>query len=200
MLGAPWTRTPAHWALNGRALRVQVPSTIDLARAITRTDSEGAGLWCTTVCTHPADQPALFEQIIARHTPVTLADLDKAADTLVQRVTGWKRWEAAHVWSYTLGGWPTIDGDLMGRGVDLTTLPAGRATNTAYAWWQQRLGNDEQAWKKFVRDMERTPTRIIEAEAAKPLDPALYGLVNARPSRSQPDPSASTIPKPDQIP
>lgn len=105
--------------------------------------------------------------------------LDQIADELVHRIAGWKRWEAEHVWTKTLAAWPAVDGDMQLSGVDLLGLDAGRATNAAFAWWRRLLAEDRDGWKKFEREMTREPRRVIEAQAAEPMDMAAMSELQA---------------------
>lgn len=202
MLGAPWTSPPPWWSLDGRPMRVQVPATTRLAAAIATPDDKGAGLYTVIECTAPGDRWWIFHQIVEAGLDVDV--LDEIADTLVERIVGRKRWEAAYLWRHTLGSWPEIDGDLTGRGVDLAELPAARATNVVHAWWRRNLQNAD-AWNRFIREMEREPVRVIEREADQPMDPAVFGQLHQlgapqpRPAKTPTVPE-STIVMPDQIP
>ncbi|QRY62757.1 hypothetical protein JVX90_00320 [Gordonia sp. PDNC005] len=183
-------------------MRIRVPEATSLAMALAIPDDKGAGLWTCIELTEPADRWRIVERVMTAGTDVDL--FDDAADRLIEKITGWKRWEAAFVWRSTLGAWPVIDGDLTMRGVDLAVVPASRVTNTVYAWWRQTLGRDENAWKKFQRDMQREPRRILEREAAKPMDPASFAMLSgavkqaSRKTRSS-EVAASTITMPDPI-
>ena len=174
-LGAPWRPIPYRWSLDRHPIRVQVPATIDFVRAATRT--HGSGLWVTLACTHPHDHEVIFAAIVARRLDYDVLDL--IADRLVQRIIGWNRWEAEHVWTNTLGAWPTIDGDMRLSGVDLLALGPAAATNTAFAWWRKALGENADEWKKWIRAMEREPRRAIEAEADRPMDAAAMAQLQA---------------------
>lgn len=164
-LGAPWRPIPDRWSLDRHTLRVQVPATIDFVRASTR--RHGSGLWATMVCTHRVDHRHIFAGLAAQILDFDVLDL--IADRLVQRIVGWNRWEAEHVWTNTLGAWPTIDGDMRLSGVDLLALGPAAATNTAFAWWRKNLGENADEWKKWTRDMERVPRRAIIAAAEEPM-------------------------------
>lgn len=198
-LGAPWVREPDWWSLDSIPMRVTVPATTSFVGAIC-TPGDAAGLWTCFALTDPLWHQPLVEAIYFRRAPLLV--FDRAADVLVEKITGWHRWEAAFVWTRTLGAWTLVDGDLTTAGVDLTALPPGRATNTAFAWWREHLGRDEQAWKKFLRDMQREPRRIIEQEADKPMDPAVFGELGAigaknRARRDVVPTSTITMPEPD---
>lgn len=173
-LGAPWVRSPDWWSLDGTPIRVHVPETTSLVMALSLPDDRGAGLWTTLALTDELDQWKVVSAVIDAG-PAIDRILDDVADLLVEKITGWKRWEAAHVWQQTLGAWSIIDGDLTAQGVNITSLSITRATNTAFSWWRRNLGRDEQAWKKWLRDMEREPRRIIEREADVPMDAAVFG-------------------------
>ena len=176
-LGAPWTRPPDVWLLDGHRLRVRTPSTTALASAICLPDKEGAGLFAALECTVPADRLLLLE-LIDSNRP-TLALFDDVADVLVQKIVGWKRWEAAHIWRETLDRWPVVEGELRGAGVDLAALGPASATHTAFAWWRRTLGRDKEEWARFVREMEREPVRVIEREAEVPMDPGVFDRMGA---------------------
>lgn len=162
-LAAPWTRTPDWWSPEHAPASGADPATTSLVSAMCSPEDHGPGLWTALECTHPDDRVKIAEAILVDALPIEV--LDDIADVLVEKLTGWKRWEATQVWTKTLGGWPVIDGDLTMRGVDLAALPVSRSTNVAYSWWRTNLGRDEQAWKKFVRDMEREPLRVLERKA-----------------------------------
>ncbi len=153
---------PDRWVLDGYPVRVVVPSTSTLVRSML---AEPSGLWTVMACTDPRDYAYLWARASAPVRPLTLGTLDLVADALVQRVTGWHRWEAEHVWVSTVGAWHAVDGDLRAAGVDVLGLPAHAATNTAYAWFRRNLGRDEKEWKKFVRDMTHEPVRVLAAKA-----------------------------------
>ncbi|WP_411815662.1 hypothetical protein [Gordonia sp. SND2] len=176
------------------------PATAGFVMALIVPEDRGPGLWTTIECTHPADRSVIIESILVDGTDLDV--LDDVADTLVEKLIGWKRWEATFVWRKTIEAWPIVDGDLASRGVDITAIPPARATNTAYSWWRQNLGRDEQAWKKFTRDMTREPRRILEREASKPMDPAVFGQLQALTAR-KPKPATavpeSTITMPDHV-
>ena len=172
-LGAPWVHDPEWWSLDGIPLRVQIPATTILVTALAGPD-QNAGLWTCLALTDPRSRPDLVALIFDRFTDQAI---DDAADQLVEKIVGWKRWEAAYLWTRTLQSWSIIDGDLMAAGVDLTRLPPARATNPAFSWWRRNLGRDETEWKRFMRDLQREPRRILEREAAKPMDPAMFGAL-----------------------
>ena len=152
--------------MDGLPLRIVVPPTLTLVRALL---SEPAGLWTVMTCTDPRDYPVLWARA-AGAEPVTLATLELAADEVTQRITGWRRWEAEHVWRAALGAWPALDGDLRMTGVDVLALPANAATNACYAWFRRNVGRDEKEWRKFVRDMEHEPYRVLAAKADGGMD------------------------------
>lgn len=168
-LPAPWGTPPGRWSLNGHPFTVVCPATTDLALALVVPDKEGGGLWTTLECTAPAQRSIVAELVLTDPPRRGLDLFGDIADALVHNLIGWKRWEAAYLWQQTLSMWPAIDGEHLGRGVDLAALPAGRATNAVYAWWRRALSSDEDAWKTFEKDMKREPRRVIRREAAKPL-------------------------------
>ncbi|WP_237001023.1 hypothetical protein [Gordonia liuliyuniae] len=129
-------------------------------------DEYGPGLWVAYECTAPADRWRIAERAYSG-TPLDV--FDHAADVIVERLTGWHRWEAEFVWRAALGAWPEVDGDLLGRGVDVSLLPPARATNTVYAWLRGQLSQDDKAWKKFQKDMRHEPRRVVLREAEKPM-------------------------------
>lgn len=183
-VGPPWSETPAGWMLNGHPLHLRIPDTVTLARVVAIPDNRGAGLWVTFACTAVPDHQVLLSALVDHHRPLTLGDCDRIADMLVERITGWKRWEASRLWAQTIGAWPIIDGELLGRGVDLAALPPDRATNVAFGWWRAMLGKAKSGeWERWLRDLEREPRRVIIAEAEQPMDPAqlaeLQGLIGA---------------------
>lgn len=121
--------------------------------------------------TMSADQQRLLEAV--HGGGMATPDLDwfgEVADALIEALLGWRRWEAAYLWTQTLQAWNVIDGELMGRGVDLIDLPAGRATSVAFSWWRHTLaqGKDDE-WKRFEKDMRREPRRVLRRRAAKPM-------------------------------
>ncbi|WP_353107835.1 hypothetical protein [Gordonia sp. (in: high G+C Gram-positive bacteria)] len=206
-LAAPWIIGPALWALDGHPMRVHQPTTAGLVRVLLSGGKDHdpvSGLWTTIECTDPRDHPCIIEHIYSGD--LMLTTLEDIADALVEHITGWKRWEALHVWEHTMGAWPAIDGDLLGNGVDIASLPPGRATNAVYAWWRRLLGRDEKAWKKFEKDMRHEPRRVIKREADKPMSASdqaqLEQLIAASVAGGAPSPavSASTITMPPAIP
>ena len=144
-------------------MRVHVPATTSLVTSLTIPDERGGGLWVLLEFVEPGARWKIIRAIFEDGLDFDV--IDHAADTLVERVVGWKRWEAAYVWSATLSMWPTIDGELTGRGVDVAVLEVGRATNTVYAWWRHALRHSKDGWKDFERDMQREPRRVIERAA-----------------------------------
>ena len=193
-LGAPWVRDPDWWSLEGIPLRVQIPAITSLVRPLLLPDHK-AGLWTCIELTAPADRRLIVDAIVTDRTLVST--LDTAADVLIEKIVGWKRWEAAHLWDRTLKSWAVIDGDLTAAGVDVTALPPARATNAVFSWWRKNLGRDETEWKRFLRELQREPRRILEREAEKPMDVtafgALPGLAKKKPTEPVP---TSTITMP----
>lgn len=132
----------------------------------------------TLECTDPADRWRIVQLIL--QTRLDLDVLDDVADALVERIAGWKRWRAAYVWRRTLGVWPTIDGDLLAGGTDVSMLSPARATNVVWAWWRRNLSPDKNEWSRFVRDMDREPVRVVMKEAEQPMDSAVFGQLKSR--------------------
>lgn len=199
--GAPWTVRPDWWSLDSHPMRVQVPATTSFVLAAALDDDHGSGLYTTIECTRPDDRWWIFHQIAEARLDLDV--LDAAADTLVAKLVGWKRWEAAYVWRHTIGAWATIDGDFAASGVDLMALPVERATNAAYAWWRRQIGQDADAWRRFTREMEREPVRVIAAEAEQPMDPGVFGQLDQLGKanrRAAPAVVESVITMPEQIP
>lgn len=201
MLGPDW------WALDGQRMRVAVPSTPVLVRLLLsggKRNSDAAGLWVTFGLTDPRDVSTIIAGIY--NGSVTIDDLQDIADALVLHLTGWNRWEAEHVWKFTIGTWEAVDGDLLSAGVDLSTLAPGRATNAAYSWWRRLYANDEKAWKKFEKEMRHEPRRVIRREAEKPMsaeDQAQLEQLIAAAAGTDSGPAAvpaSTITMPPAIP
>ncbi len=160
-------------------LRVAEPSTLDFVRSLVIPDT-AAGMWLTLTMTDVADRSVVYTRISDPDwPPVWVEDFDDIADFLCERVTGWFRWEAEHVWRQTLGAWAVIDGDLQAAGVDLLALPPSRATNTAFAWWRRNLGDNAAEWKKWTREMDRKPRRIIIKDADQPMSVAEMASLQA---------------------
>lgn len=141
--------------------------------------SNTSGLWTALVFTDPRDHDTIGRMVLGRGGP-TLDLFHDVADALFEQLAGWHRWEAEYVWSQTLGVWELVDGDLLGQGVDLSTLPVSRSTNAAYSWWWRTLRQNEDGWKKFGKAMRREPRRVIRREAEKPMDPAVFAQLTAQ--------------------
>lgn len=207
MVGPPWTPAPAAWSLDGQLMPVRTPSTIELVSAIMvpKKGWDTSGLGTVIVCTERRAHKVIGEAAFRRDQPMLLKHLDRVADALVLQLTGWKRWEAAHLWEQSIGAWREIDGDLTAQGVDVTELPPGRATNAIYAWWWRLLRSNADEWKRFTRDLQREPRRVIIADAEKPMDAGAFAQLAAL-SQAQAKSEArsavptSTIVMPEQIP
>lgn len=201
---APWVTLPPAWSLDGVAVRAILPSPSDLVAALLTPEDKGGDLQTCLAFTAPLDRHRIVGLILEAGgdapEPETFAVI---ADQLVEAGIGWHRWEAEYVWAQTMGAWRLIDGEHLGRGVDIMGLPPGRATAVAYAWWHHRLGRSEDEWKKFTKDMTREPRRVVRRQAAVPMNPdsvaQLQGLIGGAAGRRSAVPE-STIRMPDQIP
>lgn len=199
---APWAALPAVWSIDGIVLGTHTPTTADLVAALLAPEDRGGGLQVVMACTAPQDRRQIIQMIAEQgRTAPDIEWFADIADDLVAAAIGWQRWEATYVWEQTMGSWRIIDGEHLARGVDIMALPAGRATSVAFAWWRQALGRDEDAWKRWGKEMRRAPRRVVRREAAQPMDAGdvtqLQGLIGAATKRRG---SSSTIRVPDQIP
>lgn len=136
------------------------PTAADLAKFLTIDPSYEPGFWVVFELTAETAHHHLWDAIHTQRWPPRL--FDDIADALVEKVVGWKRGEATHIWAQSRGAWQMIEGDHLGRGVDVLALDPAQATNVCFVWWQQRFRHDSDGWKKWVRDME-TPLRRYTA-------------------------------------
>jgi hypothetical protein len=110
-------------------------------------------------CRDPGETGWLIGSIIDPVGGVDDRLLDDVADALIEQWFGVKRWTAERLWREALGAWVDVDGELLGRGVDLMDLPASRATSVVYKLlqgWRQGDRAKVEAWR---RELDRPPAR-----------------------------------------
>lgn len=170
LIPSPWASFPAWWAFDGTVLATRKPPTREVVTALLSEDKDGGALRLVMALTAPEDRPRIVQMVLEKGRDGPDTDwFAVVADRLVERLLGWRRWEASYVWTQTLGMWRVIDGEHLARGVDLMELPVGRATSVVFAWWRQAMARSSDDWKQWVRKMEREPLRVIEEKAAEPM-------------------------------
>ncbi|MBA9005915.1 hypothetical protein [Thermomonospora cellulosilytica] len=117
--------------------------------------------------TDPEDGEVLVERLDDPDDPLEPEDLDQVAETLVLQATGRPWWVTGRLLATALARWAELDGELIGRGVDLAQMvdraPA-RACNLVYAWLIQ--GADRKERDKLDAKLTRPP--VQELRAASP--------------------------------
>lgn len=142
-------------------MRVHVPSATDAGAALAISEEYRPALWWVFECTAPEDHWVILDAIYEHRLPLRV--VDEIADELCTRIVGWPRGEAMWVWAQSRGAWQMIEGDHLGRGVDVLALDPCQATNVCFSWWQQRFRHDSDGWKKWVRDMQHPIRRYAAA-------------------------------------
>lgn len=181
MIGPPWVTTPAAWSIDDRRFRLHEPPVTDLAAALQAelggvdgppTPLMGA-IHVIVVLTHPVSRPRFLMWLLDEDRPhMSGQQMQWIADDLTHAVTGWRRWMLQRVWAEALGAWAIVDGQLLGRGVDVTRLPFGRATNAVYACLSEMHSGDADHYRRWWDSLDRPPPRqvrreILEASAAE---------------------------------
>lgn len=168
VVGPPWRPAPTHWKLDGVALPIVVPPTLNLVRAMLSgglETPEASGLAVVIATTHPRSHGHLIGRLYERGGPVNFEVLGNAADEIAGPMLGTPRWTAEKIWSNTLGAWQLVEGELALAGItDVFSLPPHTATSTVMAVWRRRLERNEKAYKQFIDEIERPPRRALRRE------------------------------------
>ncbi|QDH92814.1 hypothetical protein KNU62_gp29 [Gordonia phage Bakery] len=176
--GPPWFDAAPAWSLDGRVLRLTEPSTPDMVRALLIPDEPPpvvpgkpatmgnvSGLAVVLACTpREGDRIHVLERLLEpAETAPSLTFMQFVADELVTMYGGGlPRWSIEHLWSKTMEAWAFIDGELQLSGVDVLTMPFGRATATIWALWRRVLRHNEREMSRFTRELEKPPLRVID--------------------------------------
>jgi hypothetical protein len=117
--------------------------------------------------TDPEDADVLAERLADPGDPLTLDDVQRIAEALVEAATGWAYWTAQRLIAWAAQHWPDLDGIATLRGVDLVALvdaaPA-RACNAIYALLLE--GVTEEKERRSIEAQLHRPPPGVDAAAA----------------------------------
>lgn len=116
---------------------------------------------------NPDDRLWLYRRIVRYGSPVTDELLDQVADALTLTWCGVPRWFAARLWEEALGQWAAFEGTLTGRGVDVSALPAARATRLVWATLSEQHSHDKDKgalWRTRI-ELEPVPAGVARRRA-----------------------------------
>lgn len=118
-----------------------------------------------------------------------LDDFHLIADAVARLWFAWPRWSSRVLWRTALEAWPTVDGEMLLRGIDIETMEPGRATNALWALFRSWWGGTDR-WDGFVRQVQSEPPRLTSGggsrtaeaafEAFEAFAAALGGVEDAR--------------------
>ena len=164
----PWIRPARAWSLNGWVLEVECPPVLDLVPLLM---SPTVYLVLSTLV-HPEDRQWVAERIIP-YTDIDdvpdddgvllpLPDIDdellgRIADALVWTWCGVPRWFAERIWEEAVANWVSLEGDLTRRGVDVSALPALRATRLVWSTLAQWHAQDKDKGNGWRARLEAPP-------------------------------------------
>lgn len=178
----PWITPARAWSLDGRVLEVQCPPVLDLVPLLL---SPAVYVVLSTL-TAPADQAWVAERVIPRvadddepdddglllpRADIGDALLARIADALVWTWCGVPRWFAANLWEEAAGNWVNLDGHLLSRGVDLTALPALRATTLVWSTlrgWHAQDKDKGSSWRARIEAPPAPPRRVVRPPKSAP--------------------------------
>ena len=193
-LAPPWADAPPGFVLDGAFLSVQVPATRELVRSmLVDLDDPSSGLMIVATCCGPGAWPRLVDVIMRPGSRVDLDLLNRIADAIIKYTLGTDRWVVARLWQQAVANWLQVDGELQLRGVDVLSLPPGRATNAVYALIRSWQAQDKTTHERWQRKLDTPPLRVINqwkrddtpVETASP--DAFAELIN-RPDRKRTPP------------
>lgn len=197
-------------ALNGRPMRMAQPPPLREALAVLLVD-DPLPEWPVPLSVRALadvdDQQALLMMLV--HDQARLEDFHVIADAVARVWFKWPRWSARVLWRTAWDSWPTVDGELLMRGVDIETMEVGRATNTIWALLRSWWGSTDR-WDSFVREVQSEPLRLTSGggsvTAAAAMDAfdafaaALGGVGEARGAPSRPAPAVPADDEDDEGP
>lgn len=100
-----------------------------------------------------------------------LDDFHQIADGVARLWFAWPRWSARVLWRTALEAWPTVDGEMLLRGIDIETMEPGRASNALWALFRSWWGGTDR-WDVLVRQVQSEPPRLTSGGGSQTAEAA----------------------------
>lgn len=158
MPGAVWAAATGAWMLDERVvhLRDPLPSTRELVIMV---QSEYS--WRLPLHTMRDEHDRIWMWDAVRAGVMRPPILHEIADGLTLQLFGQPRWTVQRLWREALGGWRELDAELLGRGVDVMTLPPDRATNVVFGVLRSWRTGEPRRVNEWVRSLAAPPARVL---------------------------------------
>ena len=140
--------------MDGRVLAVQCPALVDLLPLLS---APPVYLLLGTLTDRAEDLPWLYGLLLGYRSPLTDELLESVADALVLSWCGVERWFATRLWEEALTMWPSLDGRMLSRGVDIAALAPARATRLVWVWLQEHHAQDKDKGDGWRRRLQTAP-------------------------------------------